>query len=143
MSTPDAQLPGPTPVSRLTFAYEGHQVRLVSEQHVNMILPPSDPIEFLERPGFSVILRDERGVPVYGRALASPFRFDQEVFDKDPERSIRREVNPQPKGTFVLFVPAIETARHVELFGQPLKPKAHLESPRKLATFTLRPLDPR
>ncbi len=141
MSTSSPQLPRPSLVSRLTFAYEGDQVRLVSEQRVTMIIPPSHPLDRLEREsGFAVILRDERGQAVYGRVVASPFRFDQEVFDKDPKRSIRREANPQPKGTFVLLVPAMENARRVEFFGHPLTPKAHLESTRRLATFELEPL---
>ncbi len=138
MSTP--YLPLPVPVRRLTFAYEGDQVRLVSEQHVNMILPPSDPPELLERQaGFRVILRNERGELVYGRVLSNPFQFDREVFDRDPEHSIRREPNPSPRGTFVVLVPALDNARRLEFFGHPLKPKAHLEPQRRLASFTLQP----
>jgi hypothetical protein len=141
MSVPNAQLPRPSPARRLTFAYEGDQVRLVSEQQVTMIIPPSHPLDRIEKSaGFSVILRDERGEPIYARISESPFRFDEEVFDRDPKRSIRREVNPHPKGTFVVLVPAIDNARRLEFFGHPPKPKAHLESPRRLASFTLAPL---
>jgi len=141
MSVSNAQLPRPSLVRRLTFAYDGDQVRLVSEQPVTMIIPPSDPLDRLEKSaGFSVILRDERGEPVYGRISESPFRFDEEVFDRDPKRSIRRETNLHPKGTFVVLVPAIDNARRLEFFGHPPKPKAHLESPRRLASFTLAPL---
>jgi len=143
MSPQASQSSGPSRVRRLTFAYEGDRITLVSEQVVNMIIPPSHPLERLEQEaGFSVILRDERGEAVYGRALASPFRFDQEIFDRDPKRSIRREVNPHPKGTFVLLVPAMENARRVEFFGYPLRPKPHLESKRRIASFVLGQLPP-
>jgi hypothetical protein len=138
---PNVQPPRPSPARRLTFAYEGDQVRLVSEQLVTMIIPPSHPLDRLETAGgFSIILRDERGEPVYGRISESPLRFDEEVFDRDPKRSIRREANPHPKGTFVVLVPAIDNARRLEFFGSPAKPKAHLESTRRLATFMLAPL---
>ena len=144
MSTPAGQVPRPSPVSRLTFAYEGDRVQLVSEHQVTMIIPASHPLDRLETgAGFSVILRDDRGQAVYGRVMESPFRFDQEVFDRDPKRSIRREANPKPKGTFVVLVPAIGTARTVEFFSHPLKPKAHLESRQRIATFKLPPLPKR
>lgn len=139
---PAAQhMPGPVPARRLTFSYEGDRIRLVSEQHINMILPPSQSPDELERQaGFSVMLRDERGQPVYARAMPNPIQFDREVFDKDPARSIRREPNPQPRGTFVVLVPALTNVLRLEFFGPPLKPKAHLESTRRLASFELQPL---
>jgi hypothetical protein len=141
MSTPS--VPRPAQVRRLTFAYDGDQVHLVSEQRVTMIVPPTYPLDCLEKEaGFSVILRDDQGEAVYGRVITSPFRFDTEVFDKDPKRSIRREINPHPKGTFVVLVPAMENARRLEFFGHPLQPKAHLESPRRLASFLLEAMPP-
>jgi hypothetical protein len=134
-------LPLPVPVRRLTFAYEGDMVRLVSEQRVNMILPPSHRLDLLEgQAGFSIILRNERGEPVYGRVIPNPFQFDREVFDKDPARSIRREPNPHPRGTFVVLVPALENALRLEFFGPPLKPEAHLEPARRLSSFILDPI---
>ena len=133
--------PGPVLARRLTFSYEGGEIRLVSEQHVTMILPPGQAPDQLERQaGFSLVLRDERGQPVYARAMPNPVQFDREVFDRDPARSIRREPNPNPRGTFVVLVPALENARRLEFFGPPLKPKAHLESTRRLASFGLEPL---
>src|SRR5579863_3670397 len=138
---PAQHMPGPVPARRLTFSYEGDTVRLVSEQRTTMILPPSQSPDEVERQaGFTVMLRDERGQPVYARAMSNPIQFDREIFDKDPARSIRREANPQPRGTFVVLVPALANALRLEFFGPPLKPKAHLESRRRLASFELQPL---
>jgi hypothetical protein len=143
MSISEPQATSPAPVSRLTFAYDGGKIRLVSEQHVNMIIPPTQPIDSLQKTaGFSVILRNDSGDPVYERTVEGLMRYDEEVFDNVPERSIRREANPHPKGAFVLLVPAIESARKLEFFGPPLKPKAQLELPGPLASFTLSPLPP-
>jgi hypothetical protein len=137
-------MPSPIPVRRLTFTYEGDQVRLISEQHVTMILPPSQTADELERQaGFRIVLRDDRGQPAYARALPNPFRFDREVFDRDPNRSIRMEANPNPRGTFVILVPALENATRLEFFGHPLRPKAHLEATRRLASFQLQALTQR
>lgn len=142
MTMQNSVLPRPGPVSRLTFEYDGDQIRLVSEQQVTMIIPPSHPVERLQNEsGFSVVLRDERGQAVYRRVMQNPIVYDVEVFDNDPKRSIRRESNPHPKGTFVVLVPAIANARTVEFFGNPLRPKGHFETPRKLVDFKLAPLE--
>jgi hypothetical protein len=124
-------------VRRLTFAYEGDQIRLMAEREVLMIIPPSDPLDPHEtQSGFSVLLKNDRSETVYRRVMNSPLRFDEEVFDRDPERSIRRVDNPNARGTFVVLVPAIAATR-LEFFGHPLKPRAHNEPPRRLASFTL------
>jgi hypothetical protein len=109
-----------------------------------MIIPESQPLDSLERSaGFAYVLKDEQGRPLYGRVIPNPIRFDQEIFDRDPKRSVRREANPHPKGTFVLLVPAVEQGRRVEFFGHPLKPEAFLESPRRIASFSLEELPKR
>jgi hypothetical protein len=40
-------------------------------------------------------------------------------------------------------VPALEDARRLEFFGHPLKPKAQIESPRRLSSFVLDAVQPR
>jgi hypothetical protein len=140
MPTPDqsALQRLPPSVRRLTFAYEGDKITLLSEQEVTMLAPPSHPLEHVETtPGFSIILRDGRGNPIYRRVMENPVQFDVEVFSPDPKQSIRRVAVQHPKGTFVILIPEIQGARTVEFFGTPLRPQAHQEPPQMLARFTL------
>jgi hypothetical protein len=103
-----------------------------------MIVPPSQSLEKIEStPGFSVVLRDQSGTPVYRRVLENPIRRDVEVFSPDPKQSINRTPVEQSKGTFVILVPEIEGARTLEFHGNPLHPRAHLEPPKLIARFML------
>jgi hypothetical protein len=132
-------LPQPEPVLRLTFGYEGDKITLLSEQEVTMIAPPSHPLERVESTsGFSVIVRDASGNPVYRRVVENPVRHDVEVFSPDPKQSIRRVSVQRPKGTFVILIPGIKGAQTLEFFGPPLRPQAHREPPQMLARFTLK-----
>jgi hypothetical protein len=126
---------------RLTFEYEGSSVKLVSTQRVDMILPPSHPLETKEeQSGFWFTLSDAQGKPVYRRAMSNPIRYDREVFSSDPAHpSIQRVPVEKPKGTFVMLVPDVSNARTVQLFSHPLEPAAAARGlpARELAKFTI------
>jgi hypothetical protein len=132
-------LPAPGPVHRLTFEYDGDQVSLVSDQQVELIVPPTQPLERAESDsGFTVILRDADDKPLYRFTRSSPMRHDAEVFSESGDRTVERTGIDRPKGAFTVLVPDVTGAETVELFGHPLRPQAHLEKPRSLARFTLR-----
>ena len=124
---------------RLTFEYEGPTVKLVSAQSVEMILPPSHPLDTQqEQAGFWFTLTDAQGKPVYRRAVNNPISYDREVFSNDPAHpSIQRVPVPKPKGTFVVLVPDVPDARIVQLFSHPLQPAAQGQPARELARFTI------
>ena len=125
---------------RLTFEYDGDRISLVSEQHVQLIVPPSQPLDQAEsESGFTVILRDGQGGPLYRLTRSSPTKHDAEVFNQEGDRTIERVTVEHPKGAFTILVPDVEGAETVELFGQPLRPQAHHENPQSLASFRLRP----
>jgi hypothetical protein len=131
-------LPQPVPVRRMTFAYDSNKISLVSEQQVTMIVQPSHPLEKIEStPGFSVILRDEAGTPIYRRVLENPIRYDVEVYSTDPKQSLSRVPSERPKGTFVIIIPDAIGARTLELYAPPLGAQTHSEPPRLLGRFTL------
>jgi hypothetical protein len=124
---------------RLTFEYEGSTVKLVSTQSVDMILPPSHPLETKEeQSGFWFTLANAQGKVVYRRTLHNPISYDREVFSNDPAHpSVQRVPVAKPKGTFVMLVPDVADARTVQLFSHPLETAAHGLAARELARLTI------
>ena len=135
----------PGPVRRLTFEYDGDQIRLVSEQHVRMIMPPSPPPEQSDAlGGFEVLLRDQQDQPVLRFSRTNPIRHDAEVFSPPgADQSIARVPVDRPRGSFVLLVPDVPGAITLELVGSPASPDALREQPRSLARFALKPFEGR
>ncbi len=108
------------PSVRLIFSYDGDEVRLESRQPVEMLVPPSDPLEgFENQTGFWTEVRDAQGSVLHRRILHDPVRRDVEVFSPDPERSIARVPIERPHGAFALLVPLVPGADHVVLMGVP------------------------
>ena len=108
---------------RLTFSYQGDQVKLVSQQPVEMTVPPSDPLKgYEEHKGFWAEVKNAQDKTLFRRVLHNPTRNDAEVFSDDPEQSISREPAPKRKGVFVVVVPHTEKGHEVTLSrstGQP------------------------
>jgi hypothetical protein len=103
---------------RLTFAYEGDTVRLVSRDRVAMLVPPSDELSgFAGQDGFAAEVREAGGSLVYRRVLAHPMPDDVEVFSDEPGQSIMRVPVERPAGLFVVVVPDSQEADHFALTG--------------------------
>src|SRR5688500_20235430 len=84
------------PVTRLTFEYQGPEIRLVRRQDVEMRLPPSAPVEdFNGRTRYWYSLRDERGNSLYGHVLGQPLA-GREDFRSTPTESIAIFNETQP-----------------------------------------------
>jgi hypothetical protein len=133
----------PGPVRRLTFEYDGDQIRLVSEQHVRMIVPPP-PGQADALGGFEVLLRDQQDQPVLRFSRTNPIRHDAEVFSPPgADQSIARVPVDRPKGSFVLLVPDVPGASTLELVGPSASAGALREQPRSLARFALKPFEGR
>lgn len=110
----------PPAAVRLIFVYEGDDIRLLSRQPVDVVVPPADATRGLDdRSGFWVEVRAESEDVLYRRVMTDPARVHPEVFTPDPSMGITRSPDPQPVGAFTVLVPNEEAASHVVLMGSP------------------------
>ena len=101
---------------RMMFAYDGDEVKLVSQQRVDMIVPPTDPVKTATREkGFWAELKSAKNKTLYRRVMHNPTRNDAEVFSDDPNQTISRAPAPKRKGVFVVVVPDTDEADAVSL----------------------------
>jgi hypothetical protein len=108
--------PEPVKAMRLTFSYDGDDVKLISQQRAEMMVPPSDPLKgYGKHKGFWAELKNERDKTLYRHVMHNPTRNDAEVFPETPGESISREPAPKRKGVFVVVVPDIDKGEEVTL----------------------------
>lgn len=125
MSDTDPRTAAPPPdeqpgAVRLIFVYEGHDIRLLSRQPVDVVVPPADAIGRLdERSGFWVEVRGQTEDVLYRRAMTDPARIHPEVLSPDPAGGLVRAPEPQAVGAFTVLVPDDEAASHVVLMASP------------------------
>jgi hypothetical protein len=101
---------------RLVFQYEGDDVRLVSTQAVDMVVPPGEPLAGDEAPPRLLAeVRQADGSTLYRKAMGHLLRPDVEVFADDPARSITRAPVDRPSGHFVVVIPEDEAADHLAI----------------------------
>jgi hypothetical protein len=145
MAEPDpTQRPGAV---RLIFEYEGDEVRLVSQQRVDVAVPGFD-IALAPHPGHFLEVRDSGNLPLSRVPLREAFPTSAEVFPEEHGEPIVRVELPERRGAFTVVVPAREAADRVALVevrppargGVPLGAAA-LEEPEvvELASFQLEP----
>ena len=111
MAMNDSSQPAPTRAMRLIFEYEGNQVRLVSQQPVEMAITGSD-IARVEHPGYYVDTRDTSGRTLARVPARTAFSASVEVFPEKPGEPISRVDVAQPRGAFTVVVPVPEDTDH-------------------------------
>ena len=101
---------------RLTFSYEGDNVKLLSQQRTEMTLPASDAVKgFGKKKGFWAELRSDTDKTLYRSVMHNPTKNDAEVFPESPGEGISREPAPKRKGVFVVVVPDTDKGEEVIL----------------------------
>ena len=135
----------PTRAVRLIFEFDGDQIRLVSQQMVDMVVTGLD-LARAQHPGVYVDVRDSIGrtlarVPARGALAASA-----EIFPEHPSEPIVRMEVAKPKGAFTVVVPAPAEASQVTVVRiVTAHPEARLPAgdamsvSANLATFPLLP----
>ncbi|MFZ5779660.1 MAG: hypothetical protein ACOY4R_05575 [Pseudomonadota bacterium] len=121
MEKPEMKEPGPSGPSawRLTFSYNGENIELMSQEHVEMTAPPSDPED---AGGVHLEVRDAGDRVVWRKRIRDPIIRDRAVFSPDPGEPIRRVDMPEPQGAFQVVVPDLPGAETFVLQGQPSSP---------------------
>lgn len=122
----------PPQALRLTFAWQGAEVRLVGSERVAMIAPgtlttPPEP----GQTGYWFEVRDAAGSVIYRRALHKPIRTDVEAFSPDTRPSIARVPVAPSEGRFTLLIPDAADGQTFALHG-PIDPARPDEPAREL-----------
>ena len=100
---------------RLTFSYDGNDVKLLSQQRTEMIVPPSDALKGYGEKGFWAELKSGSNKTLYRTVMHNPTKNDAEVFPETPGGQISREPVPKRKGVFVVVVPDTDKGEEVIL----------------------------
>jgi hypothetical protein len=114
MPTNDANQPTPTLAMRLIFEYDGDQVRLVSQQPVDLAVTGFD-IARSQRPGYYVDARDGHGHTLARVPARGAYSGSLEVFPEQPGEPISRVDVVKPHGAFTVVVPVPDGADHVSV----------------------------
>lgn len=132
---------------RIVFAYEGFNVRVLSAKRVEIITPPSDPLrgqkgahgreEPREQTGFWFELHDANGRPLYRRVLDNPIKFSVSLLSDDPEHPFTNQMIRDPRGDFMLIVPALDQAATLVLFASRER-EGYPEPAKEIARFDLK-----
>jgi hypothetical protein len=120
---------------RLTFSYDGNDVKLLSQQRIDMIVPSSDAVKgYGTHKGFWAELRSARDKTLYRTVMHNPTKNDAEVFPGTPNESISREPAPKRKGVFVVVVPDTAEGEQVILCRSKPATKGPTKGIRALAS---------
>lgn len=124
MPTDDDSQPAPTLAMRLIFEYEGDQVRLVSQQPVDVAITGFD-LARAQHPGYYVDTRDANGRTLARVPVRGAFSGSVEVFPEQPGEPISRIDVGTPRGAFTVVVPVPAGADHVSVLHlAPARPEA-------------------
>ena len=112
----DKTSPAPNKAMRLTFSYNGDDVKLLSQERTEMTVPPSDQVKgYAKHKGFWAELKSGSDKTLYRTVMHNPTKNDAEVFPESPGGVISRQPAPKRKGVFVVVVPDTEKGEEVIL----------------------------
>jgi hypothetical protein len=112
-----------TNAKRLTFSYEGNKIKLIEQQNIQKIVPPSVTVDTKNnRSGFWFEITGDKQDVLYRRIIDNPIKTDIEVFsDEKVTESVSRHKASDIKGAFSIVIPDIPEAEGLDLFGSPIR----------------------
>jgi len=120
---------------RLTFSYDGDNVKLVSQQRTEMTVPASDTVKgYGKYKGFWAELKSGSDKTLYRTVMHNPTKNDAEVFPESPGEVISRQPAPKRKGVFVVVVPDTDKGEEVILCRSAPETKGPTRGIRALAS---------
>jgi hypothetical protein len=128
------------PVVRLIFGYDGEEVTLLSQQRMEMALPPGDLDMPTDRQGFWVEVHSASGEVVDRRVVRDPLLREVEVFSA--EETPRWVGVDRPQGAFTVVVPDRPEGGYVTLVAngtRGIPQRFSGPGPREVARFALEP----
>ena len=110
----------PPQALRVTFGYQGSQVRVLGSERVAMLVPaPAGDPPAAGQTGYWLEVRDAAGRVMYHQPLQDPLQTSVEVFAPEQHLPITRMSNPVREGRFTAILPDTPDAEVVELYGPP------------------------
>jgi hypothetical protein len=119
---------------RLTFSYDGDDVKLLSQQRIEMTVPSSDSMKSYKQRGFWAELKSGSDKTLYRTVMHNPTKNDAEVFPETPGDVISRQPAPKRKGVFVVVVPDTDKGEDVILCQSAPETKGPTRGIRALAS---------
>lgn len=103
---------------RLTFRVADGEVKLIKQERVNMVTPPSvgEHPQIGKHGGYWMELRDTNDRGLFHRSLHSPLGDTIEVYS--PDGTIQRESVPTQESTFEVLLPDYDQANSIVLCGK-------------------------
>ena len=107
-----------TKAKRLTFSYENNNIKLIDEQKINKIIPPSVPLTELENKSVNFLLEvsDDKNNTLYRQVIENQIKRDIEIFSNEPKESISRKELSEIKGVFSVVIPDQPEAESLDIF---------------------------
>jgi hypothetical protein len=106
---------------RLTFSYEGNNIKLISKQNMEKVLhPPVQNYIQENRTGSWYELSDDQQHLLHRQIIDNPIKVDAEVFSDNTTESITRHGLSDIRGAFSIVIPDIPESKNFDLFSSPV-----------------------